>query len=183
MVAENQGTRRFTADEVWRLVEIGVLREDERVELIDGELIVMNAQGPIHASLTVILRGALEAAFGPGHHVRDHSPVIGTVDSIPEPDIAVVVGNVRAFLSRTPGPKEVPLVVEVSWSSLRLDHRKAHIYAAAGYATYWIVDVEARRIEVHTAPKGGVYTKSEIIGDDGEVRAGERAIKVADLLP
>lgn len=183
MVVEQHGTRRFSADEVWRMVEVGLLTDSDRVELIEGELLVMNPQGPVHASLTVILHRALEQAFGVGHHVRDHSPVVGTVDSIPEPDVAVVRGDVRGFIGVTPGADDVVLLVEVSWSSLRLDRRKAAVYAKAGYATYWIVDVDARRIEVHTAPKDGVYTKSEIIGDDGEVRANDRPLRVVDLLP
>jgi Uma2 family endonuclease len=183
MVAEHLGTRRFTADEVWRMVETGVLHEDERVELIDGELIVMNPQGPVHATSAVRLHRVLETSFGPAFHVRDHSPVIGTVDSIPEPDVAVVHGELEAFAQRHPGPADVALIVEVSDSSLRLDRRKADVYATAGYAMYWIVDVIARRIEVHTEPKGGVYTKTEVVGDDGTVRAGERTLRVVEMLP
>jgi hypothetical protein len=76
--------RRFTADEVMRMVETGVLHDDERVELIQGELIVVRPQGPVHSSLVSLLRDALHTAYGGGHHLRDHSPVIGTVDSIPE---------------------------------------------------------------------------------------------------
>ena len=163
------------------MLEIGVLA-GERVELIEGELLVMNAQGPVHATLTVRLRRALEKAFGDEFHVRDHSPVAGTVDSIPEPDVAVVRGAPEDFSTRHPGAAEVPLVVEVSSSSLNLDRRKAGIYASVGYATYWIVDVAARRIEVHTSPKGGVYTKTEIVADDGDVVASGRTLRVSSLL-
>lgn len=165
------------------MLDAGVLHDDDRVQLIDGELIVMNPQGPVHATTTVRLRRALEAAFGAGFHVRDHSPVAGTLDSIPEPDIAVVRGEPDAFAARHPGVAEVCLVVEVADSSLRLDRRKASIYAAVGYPAYWIVDVDARRIEVHTAPKDGVYTKTEIIGQEGAVTAGGQTLTVTSLLP
>ena len=96
--------RRFTADEVMRMVETGVLYHGERVELIAGELLVMNPQGATHSSLTVHLHRVLQRAYGSAHHVRDHSPVVGTTDSIPEPDLAVVPGEPLALSSRQGRP-------------------------------------------------------------------------------
>lgn len=187
VVAEGRReTRRFTADEVMRMIEAGVLQEDEHVELLDGELVVVNPQGPVHSGLAVILHAALERAYGRGHHVRDHSPVRGTSDSIPEPDVAVVRGDARAFLARLPGPEEVPLVAEVAYSSLGIDRRKASVYARSGYTTYWIVDVEARRIEVRTGPQAdGLYVKTEIVAEGAELHppGASVALRVIELLP
>lgn len=177
--------KRFLADEVLRMVELGLLN-DENVELLQGELVVVNAQGPIHASLTVDLHRALERAFGDEFHLRDHTSVRATLDSLPEPDVAVVRGQPRDYRERLPGPKDVVLVVEVSDSSLRRDRRKAEIYAAAGFPVYWLVDVDARRLEVRTNPQpDGVYAKTDVLGEDGEVEVPltQRTLKVAVLLP
>ena len=188
LAAETYQHRRFTADEVTRMVETGVLREDEQVELVEGELIVANPQGPTHRSIAVILHAAVERAYGAGHHVADHSPVAGTVDSIPEPDVAVVAGDARAFLSCFPGPADVKLVVEIAFSSQSIDRRKAAVYAKAGYAHFWLLDVAARRLEMRALPQAdGVYAKTEIVDDAADVAlpgapAGAR-LRVADVLP
>lgn len=186
MVSADTVTRRtFTADEVWRMVEAGVLRPDEHVELIQGELVVVTPKGPSHSSLTTVLHRRLEATFGASFHVRDHSPVEGTVDSIPEPDVAVVRGDPRGFLDRLPGPNDVPLVVEVAHTTLTYDRRKTDVYAAAGYACCWIVDVKGRRVEVRDGLRDGVYTRTAIVGDDGAlaVPGSTETVPVVDLLP
>jgi Uma2 family endonuclease len=183
-VHEPYERRRFTADEVWRMVEAGVLRADERVELIDGELVMVPPQGPEHASLTIELQRALQSAYGDDFHVRAHSPVIGTDDSIPEPDVAVVRGPPRNFRQRHPGPSEVVLVAEVSSSSLHADRKKASTYARAGYGTYWLVDVDNRRVEVRTLPRGDVYTRAEVIDVKAPLAlpASTKTLALADLL-
>ncbi len=188
MVSSAQGydTRRFTADEVMRMVDAGVLSPDERVELIEGELVVVTPQGPVHSTLTVLIHAVLQRAYGGGFHVRDHSPVAGTVDSIPEPDVAVVRGDARSFLAALPGPADVILVVEVAHTSLAMDRRKASVYASAGYETYWLLDVESRRLEVRVGRTAdGLFTKTEIFADDAEVilPGTSSAVRIADLLP
>ncbi len=186
LASEPYARRRFTADDVMRMLAAGVLHEGERVELIEGELIVVNPQGPHHASLTVHLHRMLERAYGADHHVRDHSPVAGTTDSTPEPDLAVVRGEPLAFSERLPGPAEVRLVVEVSHSTLAIDRRKARTYAKSGYETYWLIDVEARQVEVRTGPMpDGAYAKTEILTQDASVTAPGTAssLRVSALLP
>ena len=101
-------------------------------------------------------------------------------------DVAVVRGHPRDFLSRLPAPADVVLVVEVAHSSLVMDRRKAGVYAKAGYDTYWLVDVEARRLEVRNGlTADGLYTKTEIFSDDAEVALPSTSalVRVADLLP
>ena len=168
------------------MVETGVLDDSERVELIEGELLVLNPQGPIHAGLTQELRDVLLVAYGRGYFARDHSPVVGTPFTIPEPDIAVVRGEPRALRGRHPGPADVVLVVEISSSSRRADRRKADVYAQAGFGHYWIVDVERKRTEVRTAPKQGVYLSVEMINFDVALALPERprtiTITIAELL-
>jgi len=154
---------RFTADEVMEMAEVGAFAR-RNVELLEGDLITVSPQGPIHSTSTVLLHRALEDAYGRAHHVRDHSPVRGTVDSIPEPDLAVVRGDPRNFFARLPGPTDVSLVIEIAFTTLAVDRHKARIYARAGYAAYWLVDVQGRRVEVYTKPTDdGVFAKTEIV--------------------
>ena len=167
------------------MVEAGVLEESEHVELVNGELVVVNPQGPVHRTLTTIVRRLLEAAYGPGFFVQDHSPVAGTADSIPEPDNAVVRGEPRQFFGRHPGPADVVLVVEHAYSSLALDRTKANIYATVGYGDYWIVDPNNRRVEVRRAPKDGLYTHTDIVDEHATLKLpqSDKTIAVRDLLP
>ncbi len=168
------------------MVELGVLTEDDRVELIEGELVVVSPQGALHSNLVVAIRRTLERVYGPAFLVRDHSPVVGTEDSLPEPDLAVVRGEISGFYHRLPGPVEIPLIVEVSYSTLGTDRRKANVYAKAGYATYWLVDVEARRLEVRTDPTpDGLYAKVELLGEEREIELPGtiQCIPIKETLP
>ncbi len=182
MFAE-QPRRRFTAAEVTRMVEVGILAEDEPLELIDGELIAMSPQGPVHSLITAIIHNELAAAFGAGFLVQSHSPVDAGTDSLPEPDIAVVRGDRRSRPLTHPGGPDLELVVEVSFTSHRLDRAKAAIYARAGVPAYWHVEVPERRVTVFTDPVGGEYRSLRIYTDDEHIPVAGARLAVADLLP
>jgi Uma2 family endonuclease len=183
----NEPPRRpFTADEVFRMVDTGILAEDEPVELIGGELIVVSPQGPAHPSLTAHLRQLLELAYAGSHHVRDHSPVYGGAQSLPEPDLALTRGVATDYLEALPGPSDVDLVVEISLTNQRLAREKAAIYAAAGYPTYWLLDVPRRRLELRSGlTTDGTYQRTELLAEDATVPLPtlERSLRVTDLLP
>jgi Uma2 family endonuclease len=179
----NETLRRFTAEEVRRMVDAGILDEDEPVELIDGALIVMSPQGPLHRSLAVVIHDLLHRTFGDGFHVQDHSPVDAGPDSLPEPDVAVVRGAPRDYVARLPTSADVPLVVEVSVTSHRADEQKASDYAAGGFAEYWQVLVPERRLVVRTSPAAREYRSVRIYVDGETVAVAAGAIAVADLLP
>jgi hypothetical protein len=177
--------RKFTADEVLRMVQAGILAEDEPVELIDGELIARSPQGPRHRSRTAKIHRALEEAFGAGHHVQSHSPISAGVDSLPEPDVAVIRGDPDDFVDHHPGGADVPLVVEVSVTSQAEDRAKAAIYAGAGVREYWNLDVEARRLTVYQEPRPELreYTLVRVLHDDDTVPAHGTALPIRELLP
>lgn len=179
-------TRRFTADEVLRMVETGVLVEGEKVELLEGELVIVTPQGPIHSALTARIRGLLERLYGDAFHVRDHSPVTGLADSLPEPDLAVVSGEPDDYFDALPSFEQVRLVVEIAVTSSAIDRRKARVYAAAGYETYWLLDVAAKRLEVRSGPiRDGDYADTKLVGHEAWVTApgtSER-VTVRQLLP
>lgn len=178
-------TRRFTADEVLRMVDAGILAEDEPVELIEGELVVVTPQGPPHASVTTALRDRLVAAYGAGFVVREDKPLIAGESSLPEPDIAVVRGVHRDFGKRHPRGDEALLVIEVARTSLAMDRSKAATYARAGVPIYWLLDLDAGRLEVHTDPRpDGRYGRVRVLAGEDEVALPERELawRVCELL-
>lgn len=177
--------RRFSADDVMRMLEAGVLNESDPVELIDGELIQMSPQGPLHRSRTVRVRQLLEAAFGSGFHVQDHSPIAAGPDSLPEPDVAVIRGEVDDFADRHPAGPDVALVVEISMTTQAYDRAKAAIYAQAGVPTYWNLDLHGRRLFVYGDLRAelGEYATVTTLAAGDTVAAGASALAVSDLLP
>ncbi len=184
-------TRRWRRVEYERLVDIGLFM-GERLELLDGALVVREPQGSPHAAITGKVGRVLGAAFGHGWHVRLHSPLALGDFSEPEPDVAVVAGESEDYIAAH--PSTAVLVVEVADSSLWLDRRfKAAIYARAGLREYWIVNLVDRIVEVHRephAPAGAEedwsYRTIEVLRPPSHVTplaAPHHPTAVADLLP
>jgi len=182
-------TRRWTRQEYDRLIEVGVLNEDDKIELVEGRMIVAEPQNTPHATACSLAGDALRAAFGSGWSVRMGLPMVMDPDSEPEPDVAVLRGRPRDWLADH--PTTAALVVEVADSSLRLDRAiKARVYAAAGIADYWIVNLRDRVVEVYREPIRGArrarYAASHVAraGDTLTPLAKPDArIAVDDLLP
>src|SRR2546430_15706503 len=144
-------TRRFTRAEYERLIDLGVFQPGEAIELIGGELMVAEPQGAPHYTAIRKTAKALEAAFGPGWDVRTEGPIGLDDDSEPEPDVAVVPGAPDDY-SRA-HPSRPVLTVEVAESSLASDrHRKGSLYARAGLADYWVLNLVDRVLEVYREP-------------------------------
>lgn len=183
--------RRWTREEYYRMGEAGVLKPDERVELIDGEVVVkVSPQHPPHANGTQVAARTVERAFGAGYDVRRQVPLL-LGSSEPEPDIAVVEGNPEEM---TEHPTTAVLVVEVADSTLRADRsEKASLYASAGIPDYWIVNLIDRQLEVLRDPMvypsaryGHAYRRSTILLPGETVRPLARPdaeIAVDALLP
>ena len=167
-IDEHPATRRFTSDEVWKMVEIGLLGPDEPYELIAGKLLYVSPQNPPHANAIGRLTMALVAAYGShGYLVRVQCPLGGIVDSITEPDIAVV--PFAAAEGRHPRADEALLLVEVADTTLRGEILKRPVYAAAGAPEYWIVDINREVVTVHTgsAPDGAWRRSKKVrVGED-----------------
>jgi Uma2 family endonuclease len=164
----------------------------ERLELLDGVLVVREPQGSPHIAMVMHIGQVLAAAFGVGWHPRLQAPLALGEHSEPEPDVAVVAGTPRDYVDAH--PSTAALVVEVAESSLRLDRRfKAAIYARAGLLEYWIVNLVDRAVEVHRDPQpptdvadDWTYRSVEILRPPAQVTplAAPRApISAADLLP
>ena len=141
--------RRFTVEEYHRMGEAGVLTEDTQVELLEGLIVRKMIRKPIHDGMVAVIRKALAAILPEGWHVRVQSAVT-TSDSEPEPDLAVVRGSERDYLTSHPLPRDVALVVEVAETSLDRDRNKARLYARAGIPGYWIINLIGAVVEAYT---------------------------------
>jgi Uma2 family endonuclease len=135
------------------LVAHGVF-DDERIELLRGQLVTMSPQGDLHSTVTARLAQRLIRALDESYEVRSHSPYAASDDSEPEPDISVSRRSRRVRFH----PSKALLLIEVSESSLRKDRLvKAEIYAENRAPEYWIVDLATRSVFVHTDPARGAY--------------------------
>lgn len=142
-----------------RMADAGILGEDDRVELIDGELIDMAPIGQGHAAVVNGLNRALVIACGDKAIVSPQNPVRLDRLNEPQPDFAVLRPRADFYAAGDrPGPADVLLLVEVADSSLRLDRTvKLPLYARAGIAEVWIVDLKRRVLDAHRGPAGDVY--------------------------
>jgi Uma2 family endonuclease len=178
--------RRFTRDEYYSMAKAGLF-QDERVELLDGEIITMSAQLSSHAFVVSQLMYELIAKLGVTAIVRGQAPIVLNNQSEPEPDIAVCIPVPDRYKQAHPRAAQVLLLIEVAESSLTYDRtRKARAYAASSIPEYWIVNLIDRRIEVLTdpVPKGRNYRQQRyaLVGDTLVLPNGS-SIAVADILP
>jgi Uma2 family endonuclease len=184
-------TRRWRRAEYDRLVQLGMF-VGERLELLDGLLVVREPQGSAHAALVVHLGQVLSSAFGPGWHARLRAPLALDDDSEPEPDGAIVRGAALDYVDQH--PSTAALIVEVADSTLRLDRRfKAELYARARLPEYWIVNLVDRALEVYRDPEpaagtifDALYRSVTVLRSPATLTplgAPHAQIAVADLLP
>jgi Uma2 family endonuclease len=163
MAIEVEHPRRFTADEFERMVAAGILREDERLELIGGEIVQMAPIGHRHAACVANLNERLVRGVGDGALVWVQGPARLAIDSVPEPDLALL--RRHSYRGASPRPEDVLLIVEVAESSLRYDlTRKLRLYARAGVREYWVVSVDGEWIEVYRSPEGDGYREHHRAG-------------------
>ena len=140
-----------------QLVALGAF-QDERIELLEGELVAMSPIGAPHSSAVQKLNRLLVLAFDGRAVVRCQLPFAALELSEPEPDFVVV----PSADYDTDHPSEAFLIVEVSESSLAMDRgKKLRLYASCGVPEYWVVNLPERCIEVYTQPSPGAYAKLE----------------------
>jgi Uma2 family endonuclease len=183
---------RLSVAQYHAMAQAGILDEGSRVELLEGWLVPKMTQHPPHVLVSDLIYDALVGLVPGGWHVRAQHPIT-TADSEPEPDLAVIRGSRRDYRDRHPRPPDAALVVEIADTSLRQDRgRKKRIYARAGIAVYWIVNLNTRQIEVYTDPastaKRPDYRQRRDYGPDESVPLTLDGVEVgslhmADVLP
>lgn len=188
------------ADDLWRIprvryermVEWGLLDSDDKVELLDGLLIAKEPQGDLHASALAAGHRVLERAFGPGYHIRVGSPVALDDYSEPEPDLAVVPGDPWDY--KKGHPAKPVLAVEIAMTSRTKDRwLKGSLYARAGIADYWVVNLVDEVVEIYRQPVkapsrrfGWKYGSVKLLKRGATVTpwaAPRSKVRVSDLLP
>jgi Uma2 family endonuclease len=158
---EERTIRRLTVDEVIQMAEAGIIGETEHVELVDGQLVTMSPEGTPHAEITGDLLTFLALSYGPRFQMRSNSTLPTSEYSFVQPDVFVVARE--SDLTSFPGADDIPLVVEVSYTSVKYDRgQKAEAYARWSAGTYWVVDLTAQEIVVHTDPGPRGYTTMRV---------------------
>ena len=177
---------RLDVDAYYKMAEAGILTRAHRVELIDGEIIDMNAIGSPHAAITNRLNRLVARAAADGIIlVSVQSPLRLDSYNEPEPDLMLLRPRADDYRANHPGAADVLLLVEVSDSSLAYDRgRKLALYAQFGVAEVWIVDLAGSAVEVYLQPKEGAYSLTErrIGGALAPILVPSIAIDVAALL-
>ncbi len=173
--------RLFTADEYHRMAEAGVLGEDDRVELVDGEIVEMSPIGSPHAACVDRLNVLLQRLGGVQGIVRVQSPIRLNAHSEPQPDLSILRHRADFYAAAHPTPEDVLLVVEVADTSLRYDRDvKIPLYARAGIAEAWLVDLLNGSVDIFTQPSERGYQQSRRVGRDA--RMTSPALPSATLL-
>jgi Uma2 family endonuclease len=180
--------RRFRADEVIRMVEMGILREDDRIELVNGELLMVPPQGPEHGGIKDDLHERLARAYADEDvHVINQRPLVAGDLGLPEPDLAIIRGRARDYLTRHPTGADALLVIEIAKSSQARDREKAADYARGGVPVYWLLDLAERRLDVHEGPlpEAARYRQITSLAEGDEVSLPNLRLRwsVSSLLP
>lgn len=176
----------LTVDAYHALIRTGKLSDDDPVELLEGMLVHKIAKSPPHSMITAMTRHAVEALLPDGFHYHSQDPVT-LADGEPEPDGSVVRGRFGDYMTRHPGPDDVPLVIEVADASLDRDHGiKLRSYARARIAKYWIVNLVDRQIEVYTNPdpaaaNGPTYRRKAVFKSGASVPLNIDGWHLSDL--
>lgn len=165
--------KRFTITEYHRLADLDFFTEDDRVELIKGEIIKMAAKGKAHSVCNTRLYRELFKLLEEKATIRGQEPIIITNNSEPEPDLTIVKNTPDDYFLNHPTPSDIFLIIEVADSSLKYDQEvKLPLYAEAGISDYWIFNLMAYYLECYSDPyqdiqgKFGYRHKSIILSNE-----------------
>src|SRR3954454_12634293 len=146
---------RFSVKQYQRMVELGFLTDEDKVELLDGWIVDKMPRNPPHDGTISQALGRLTRVLPDGLVIRIQSAVV-LPTSQPEPDLAIVRGPGEIYFERHPSPRDIEFLIEASDSTLERDRQiKGALYAQAHVAVYWIVNLPGSILEVYTRPRAG----------------------------
>lgn len=178
--------RWITADEYERMGEAGIFPPDARLELIEGEIFEMSPIGNTHAACVKILNRLLNRLFGDAFIVGVQDPIRLDEFSAPQPDLTLLRWRSDYYRGMTPTPADVLLVIEVAESTVATDRLvKIPLYARAGLAETWLVNIPEGRLEIYSDPVGDIYRRAEVFVRGAEARSHTvegLAVAVGELL-
>jgi len=161
--------RLINVDEYYKMAEVGILKAEEPVELIHGEIFQMSPIGSRHAAIVDRLARKLNQLLSNQINIRVQNPIRLDINNEPEPDISLLKHKADDYASSHPGPADVLALFEIAGSSIRFDKEvKAPLYAAHGIPECWIIDLENNQIEFLSKPQGDSYTETRVfvLGDE-----------------
>jgi Uma2 family endonuclease len=183
----NTQIRSLTSADYYQMMESGIIREGEKVELILGQIFTMAAKGTRHTVSTTRLITELPLLMQRRAIVRCQEPITLPNNSEPEPDIVIVRLRSDDYVNSHPAPADIILVIEVADSTIRFDREtKAPLYAAAGISEYWIVNLIDNRLEIYRQPEGSIYASIEIITPPRSInlpKFPEIVVQISDFFP
>ena len=162
--------RQITVDEYYRMAEVGLIGPDERVELIDGEIIDMAPIGSDHASFVIQLNSLLVTAAQDKGFVSVQNPIRLSNRSEPEPDFAILKPRVDHYRKQLPAAADTLLVVEVCNTSERYDREiKLPLYASHGIPEVWLISIEQESLTIYRSPANNRYQQDQTTQSPGVV--------------
>ncbi len=174
---------RFTVDDLYLMVDHGILPVEQRIELINGEIIDMSPINLPHASSVTKLDRFFNRCLSQDKYIiRVQNPILLSDHSLPEPDLVVAYYRDALLEHEHPQPQDTAILIEVADSSYRYDRNvKAPLYAREGIAVYWIVNLNERQVEIYTHPGEDEYTQVQIYRTPFEVFGA--TITLQDIFP
>ncbi len=162
----------FTAEEFERMGEAGILREDARLELIEGGICAMSPVGSAHAACVKFLSGLVNRLFGGTFIIGVQDPVRLNDFSEPQPDVSLLRWRDDYYRGAHPKPADVLLVIEVADTTVLTDRSvKMPLYARAGIPESWLVNIPEGQVEIYSDPTDGAYRRVEVFGRGAEARS------------
>lgn len=162
--------RLFSVDDYHRMAEAGIFGPDERVELIEGEIVQMSPISPRHAGSVINFNRILLVRLGERVVLSPQNPVVIRPRSEPQPDILLLRPRPVPYGQAHPTPEDVLLAIEVADTTLRFDRTvKARLYARASIAEFWLANVRSETLVVHRSPGPEGYAQVTTVGRDGTV--------------
>ncbi|MDY6785457.1 MAG: Uma2 family endonuclease [Cyanobacteriota bacterium] len=158
-------TRPFTVDEYHKMIQAEILTEDDRVELLAGEIVQMSPIGTRHAACVNRLTHMFTLALGRRAIISVQNPIQLSSLSEPEPDVAIVKARPDFYANAHPKPEDVLLLIEVADTSVGIDRTvKLPLYAEAGIVEVWLIDLVAEQVGVYRQPTPQGYEAVEQVG-------------------
>jgi Uma2 family endonuclease len=155
---------KLSVSDYYRMGDAGILHEDDRIELIEGELIDMAPIGSWHAGIVTQLVSVLSMMAGTKATISSQNPISLNGHSVPQPDLMVLKPRQDFYKSALPEPADVIVLIEVADSSIDYDRKtKLPLYARNGIKEFWIIDLNAERLERYSQPNETGYGHSETL--------------------
>lgn len=176
--------RLLNVEEYYKMAEAGILKPEDRVELIHGEIYEMSPIGSKHGSTVKRLNQLLNRIFNTQVIIGVQDPVRLNDNNEPEPDLSILKYQLDFYAGSHPTPKDVIAIIEVADSSLNHDMEvKKPLYASFAIPEYWVIDIDAELVQVFKNPAGNDYLNRKTYHKGDSVQFLEKAIYINDIFP